>query len=141
MMTDDALARFALGVASSVGVMLAVLVSIFVFLINRWAIDGRAALGQLITDANSVYFYVYDRRDVTVRYMGDESTYVDFAGLISTLAGGTRSLDDVPNFIEWRRNTAKITRAAITFSNARVQTDSNAEGATSQKEQDLSIFH
>ncbi len=115
MIIDDlALSRFALGVASASGVLLAVFASLFVFLIHRWASDMGDALGMIKASANEIYQTVFRSHSVAERYFDDAPSYAAVLKSIVRLTHA-RAIEDVPDFIEWRTSTSEIIRVVSDY--------------------------
>ena len=110
-MIDDAeLSRFALGVAPVAGVILAVLASIFLFILNRrWSEEMNAVSQVRGHMENLSNLFVAEVRKARLYFAEEE--YDEFTGYISWLRA-IDSFENLPDHFDWR-DKIKTVQASI----------------------------
>lgn len=99
--SDGDLTIFAVGVSSVAGVILAILVSMLIFIRGRIISNERDGLAQVEDAAGSMYQILLGDSPQACNYFGGVPTYDAFMGLISPMYGA-HSVEDIPDFFSWR---------------------------------------
>lgn len=105
---DSSLAQFALGVAAASGVLLALLVSIIVFVLSRLKTDEIEAPVKIRELAQSLHTLLKLHPEEVISYFADLPKFKDFYDKVIQLSAA-QSSDDIPDFVtEWQDQSGSI---------------------------------
>lgn len=137
---DSGLTIFALGVATSIGVVMAILVAMIIFNLDRWSRDDREASDQIRENANRIYELFLMNSELAGRYFQDIPDYNETLMLFVTLSE-SRTNVDVPNFATWRVQTESILQIVSTYTRNLPRIDTELDDFLVTFDPDVQRFH
>ena len=120
--TDDAFSLFVIGLIPIGATFLALSGAAVIFLLDRWHELELDYFEEVRSSATALTSFLHNTVESPACYLTPLDSYNNFAILITSL-GVTTSTDNIPNYIDWRIDTEKISSASTEF--GRVVEDHN----------------